>query len=631
MHPSLLQNISQPRDLKRLSSAQIQQLCGEIRQFLLDSVSKTGGHLASNLGAVELTVALHRVFETPQDAFVFDVGHQCYTHKLLTGRYKRFGTLRQLDGLSGFPNPNESAHDAFIAGHGNTALSVAIGIAWAKKLKGEPGHVVAIIGDGAFTGGMVYEGMNNIGKLDNLLVILNDNKMSISKNVGAMARHLAVIRSRPNYYRFKSGVERFLLRIPGIGRSMRNGVLRLKRAVKNAMYSSTIFEDMGFAYLGPIDGHDLDALDNCLRTAREMRRPALVHVLTIKGKGYRFAELDPGQYHGISSMDVETGECPPPKDSFSFQFGRMLSELAARDARVCAITAAMTEGCGLEEFRQRFPARFFDVGIAEGHAVTFASGLSKGGMRPVVCLYSTFLQRSYDQLIHDAAIQGLPMTICVDRAGFVGEDGETHQGLFDAAFLGSIPGVTVWSPSCYDELELLLQHCVDSQGVNVIRYPRGGQLRLPDGWKATLDPCACYGPAGAPCVLVTYGRLFGAACEAADALCSQGVSTRVVKLNRIRPLPQEAFSALDGAREIFFFEEGIRAGGIGERLFAALAERGIHPHMHLTAVDDQFVEQATVASCLHRFGLDKQGMIDAVLQCVPQDARVRMEKGQESI
>lgn len=627
----ILHSIGSPRDLRGLSCEELTRLCEEIRTELIKVISCNGGHLASNLGMVELTVALHRRFDSPHDRLIFDVGHQCYTHKLLTGRQDRFSTIRTEGGLSGFTRPQESEHDAFVSGHASTSISAGYGIAAANQLRGVDDFVVAVIGDGALTGGLAYEALNNAGRQNsNLIVVLNDNKMSISKNVGAMARHLAVIRSRPNYYRFKSGVERFLLRIPGVGRSMRNGVLRLKRVVKNAVYNSTIFEDMGFAYLGPIDGHDLDALDNCLRTAREMRRPALVHVLTVKGKGYRFAELDPGQYHGISSMDIETGECPPPKDSFSFQFGHMLSELAARDARVCAITAAMTEGCGLEEFRQRFPARFFDVGIAEGHAVTFASGLSKGGMRPVVCLYSTFLQRSYDQVIHDAAIQGLPMTICVDRAGFVGEDGETHQGLFDAAFLGSIPGVSVWSPSGYDELELLLQHCVDSQGVNVIRYPRGGQPRLPDGWKATLDPCACYGPAGAPCVLVTYGRLFGAACEAADALCSQDVPTRVVKLNRIRPLPREAFAALDGVRQIFFFEEGIRAGGIGERLFAALAERGMHPDMHLTAVDDQFVQQATVTSCLHRFGLDRQGMIDAVLRHAPRGKRAGAEKDGKS-
>lgn len=613
----ILQSIGSPGDLRGLTRQELVQLCEEIRAELIEVISKNGGHLASNLGMVELTVALHRRFNSPYDRLIFDVGHQCYIHKLLTGRQARFSTIRTEGGLSGFTRPQESEHDVFISGHASTSISAGYGLAAANQLRGIDDFVVAVIGDGALTGGLAYEALNNAGRQNsNLIVVLNDNKMSISKNVGAMARHLAVIRSRPNYYRFKSGVERFLLRIPGMGRSMRNGVLRLKRAIKNAVYNSTIFEDMGFAYLGPIDGHDLDALDNCLRTAREMRRPALVHVLTIKGKGYRFAELDPGQYHGISSMNVKTGECPPSKDSFSFQFGRMLSELAARDARVCAITAAMTEGCGLGEFRERFPSRFYDVGIAEGHAVTFASGLSKGGMRPFVCLYSTFLQRSYDQIIHDAAIQELPLTICVDRAGFVGEDGETHQGLFDAAFLGTIPGITVWSPSCYAELELLLHHCVDFPGVCVIRYPRGSQPKLPEGWQASLSPCSCYGTAGASCVLATYGRLFGAACEAADELLSRGVSARVVKVNRIRPLPEEVFSALKGARQIFFFEEGIRAGGVGETLFAALAERGMQLALHLTAVDCEFVPQATVASCLHRYGLDREGMVNTVLDFV---------------
>lgn len=611
---SLLQTIGSPDDLSRLSRQDLSRLCEEIRGELIRVVSQNGGHLASNLGMVELTVALHRRFHSPDDRLVFDVGHQCYTHKLLTGRQEGFPTIRTEGGLSGFTRPQESEHDTFISGHSSTSISAGYGIAAANRLRGTENYVVSVIGDGALTGGLAYEALNNAGRQNsNLIVVLNDNKMSISKNVGAMARHLAVIRSRPNYYRFKSGVERFLLRIPGVGNGLRNALLRLKRKVKNVIYNSTIFEDMGFAYLGPIDGHDLDALDNCLRTAMEMRRPVLVHALTVKGKGYRFAELDPGQYHGISSMDVETGECPPAKDSFSFRLGQTLCDLAAKDSRLCAITAAMTEGCGLSEFRERFPDRFFDVGIAEGHAITFASGLSKGGMRPVVCLYSTFLQRGYDQIIHDAAIQGLPMTICVDRAGFVGEDGETHQGLFDAAFLGSIPGVIVWAPSCYVELEEALRSSFESPGLNVVRYPRGSQPAIPEDWPASLEPVSSYGTPEAETVLVTYGRLFSDACKARKELEIRGIPVRVVKLTRIQPLPDGIFDLLMGAKRVFFFEEGMRDGGVGQRLFAAMAERGMTPAVKLKAVDGQFVPQATVASCLRQYGLDKQGMVNTVL------------------
>ena len=614
---TILQTIDAPGDLRGFNRQELAQLCEEIRAELIRVVSQNGGHLASNLGMVELTVALHRRFDSPADRIVFDVGHQCYTHKLLTGRRDAFDTIRTEGGLSGFTRPEESEHDAFVSGHSSTSISAGYGLATANRLLQKDDYVVSVIGDGALTGGLAYEALNNAGRdHSNLIVVLNDNKMSISKNVGAMARHLAVIRSRPNYYRFKSGVERFLLRIPGIGRPMRNGVFRLKRTVKNMIYNSTVFEDMGFAYLGPIDGHDLDALDNCLRTAREMRRPALVHVLTVKGKGYRYAERNPGQYHGISSMDVETGECPPSKDSFSFQFGRMLCELAAEDQRICAVTAAMTEGCGLGEFRQRFPERFFDVGIAEGHAITFASGLAKGGMRPVVCLYSTFLQRGYDQVIHDAAIQGLPLVLCVDRAGFVGEDGETHQGLFDAAFLGSIPGLTIHSPYCYAQLEQALRGAFVSDGVSVIRYPRGGQPALPELPEAAGAPVSVYGPKNADLLLMTYGRLFSTACQAVDALAQEEISAKAAALNRIRPLPEEVFDLAQGVSHVFFFEEGIRAGGVGERYFAALAERGAHPRLRLIAVDDHFVPQASVASCLSGHGLDCSGMVRVVREDV---------------
>ena len=478
MHPSLLQNISQPSDLKRLNSAQIQQLCGEIRQFLLDSVSKTGGHLASNLGAVELTVALHRIFETPRDAFVFDVGHQCYTHKLLTGRYKRFGTLRQLDGLSGFPNPNESVHDAFIAGHGNTALSVAIGIAWAKKLKGEPGHVVAIIGDGAFTGGMVYEGMNNIGSLDNLLVVLNDNKMSISKNVGALSRYLKRLRTTNRYFDAKENVRSFLDHVPVVGTPLKVAIQNSKAMVRRAMYHSTMFEDMGFEYIGPVDGHNVEELERTLRSIYQRPGPHFLHVVTKKGKGYQPAEMNPGNYHGVSAFDPDGMPDPEvaPKESFSTVFGKLLVQEGTQNPKLCAITAAMKYGTGLQFFAHRHPQRFFDVGMAEQHAVTFAAGLASQGMLPVVCIYSTFLQRSYDQIIHDVNLLKENVLFAIDRAGFVPADGETHQGIYDAAFLSQL-NIPVYAPSNYEELQYWLHYLLQDtiSGPRAIRYPHSGQ------------------------------------------------------------------------------------------------------------------------------------------------------------
>lgn len=622
MHPSLLQNISQPRDLKRLSSAQIQQLCGEIRQFLLDSVSKTGGHLASNLGAVELTVALHRVFETPQDAFVFDVGHQCYTHKLLTGRYKRFGTLRQLDGLSGFPNPNESAHDAFIAGHGNTALSVAIGIAWAKKLKGEPGHVVAIIGDGAFTGGMVYEGMNNIGKLDNLLVILNDNKMSISHNVGALASYLGHLRTTNGYFTAKENVNSFLNGVPVIGAPIKSALQNSKKAIRRAMYHSTMFEDMGFHYFGLIDGHDEPELERIFQTVCAQPGPTLLHVVTKKGKGYAPAESNPGNYHGVSKFDL-TGIPDPevaPAESFSNAFGRTLSAAGDTDKTLCAITAAMKYGTGLQFFSHAHPERFFDVGMAEQHAVTFAAGLASKGMLPVVCIYSTFLQRSYDQIIHDVNLLRENVVFAVDRAGFVPGDGETHQGIYDPAFL-SQTGMPIYSPSNYEELRhwlpILLSH--EMQGPRAIRYPRGGESKA-------LAKYGCSGKeydkliftSGAKAALVSYADEVEDVLTAAELLAREGISCDVYKLVRIFPFEEELMRDLSAYPVVLMAEECVACGGIGEHLARALQDAGWQGRYIHRAVKKLCLPHATVPQIKQATGLDAAHLAEAVREADPK-------------
>ena len=622
MHPSLLQNISQPRDLKRLSSAQIQQLCGEIRQFLLDSVSKTGGHLASNLGAVELTVALHRVFETPQDAFVFDVGHQCYTHKLLTGRYQRFGTLRKLDGLSGFPNPNESAHDAFIAGHGNTALSVAIGIAWAKKLKGEPGHVVAIIGDGAFTGGMVYEGMNNIGKLDNLLVILNDNKMSISHNVGALAGYLGHLRTTNGYFTAKENVNSFLNGVPVIGAPIKSALQNSKKAIRRAMCHSTMFEDMGFHYFGLIDGHDEPELERIFRTVCAQPGPTLLHVVTKKGKGYAPAESNPGNYHGVSKFDL-TGIPDPevaPAESFSSAFGRTLSAAGNTDKTLCAITAAMKYGTGLQFFSHAHPERFFDVGMAEQHAVTFAAGLASKGMLPVVCIYSTFLQRSYDQIIHDVNLLHENVVFAVDRAGFVPEDGETHQGIYDPAFL-SQTGMPIYSPSNYEELRhwlpILLSH--EMQGPRAIRYPRGGESKA-------LAKYGCSGKEydkliftpGAKAALVSYADEVEDVLAAAEMLAKEGIPCDVYKLVRIFPFEEELIHDLSSYPVVLMAEECVACGGIGEHLARALQDAGWQGRYIHRAVRELCLPHATVPQIKQATGLDAAHLAEAVREADPK-------------
>ena len=458
----LLEQVASPDDVKKIPENQLEELCAEIRAFLIESVSHTGGHLSSNLGTIELTVALHRVLHTPQDKILFDVGHQCYTHKILTGRWKQFGTLRTIDGISGFPSPKESEHDAFVAGHGNTAISTAIGMAHAKKLKGEPGKVVAIVGDGAFTGGMVYEGMNNIDTLNNLVVILNDNKMSISKNVGNMARYLTALRTNPRYFKAKEDVEGFLDSVPLVGQPIKRGVQGTKQLLRRYIYNSTMFEEMGFQYVGPLDGHDVLGLTSTFSNLQKQTAPLFIHVVTVKGKGFKPAEENPGEFHGVSAFDPEHVLDPDlaPSASFSTEFGQKLVELGKTHENLCAITAAMKYGTGLQFFYREFPKRFFDVGMAEQHAVTFAAGLASQGMLPVVGIYSTFLQRSYDQLIHDVKLMELPVILAVDRAGLVPGDGETHQGIHDVPFLSEI-GIPTICPCNYAELRYWLQKLVE--------------------------------------------------------------------------------------------------------------------------------------------------------------------------
>ena len=613
---TILSHIQSPDDVKKLKKSELGALAAEIRSTLVETVSQTGGHLASNLGVVELTIALHRVFDSPRDQIVFDVGHQAYTHKLLTGRYTQFATLRTENGLSGFERPNESEHDIFYSGHSSTSISSAYGLSAAKKLAKDDHYVVAVIGDGALTGGLAYEGLNNAGRTHSrLIVILNDNEMSISNNVGSMARYLAVIRSKPGYFRLKARVESFLNHIPFVGRKLSNAIFRSKSAIKNLIYQSTIFEDMGFQYMGPIDGHNLDQLQEALESAKLRHRPVLLHINTIKGKGYDFAERAPSQFHGISKFDVNTGEPLFSGTSFSEMFGRALCDFAQKDERICAITAAMALGTGLDAFGKAFPDRFFDVGIAEEHAVTFASGLAKNHMLPVFAVYSTFLQRCYDQLIHDAALQGNKIVLAIDRAGFVGEDGETHQGLFDLALLNSVPGLTVYAPSNFWELRSYLGNALYiDKGIVAVRYPRGTQRELPADYAPSFDAFSHYGEAWAKTVIVTFGRLFPYACAALEQLREKGINARILKLNRIKPVDIRAVQSAALGEQIYFFEEGVRTGGVGEHFAAMLLEKGFQGRFHLIAVEDCFVHQASIPSLLAQYHMDTDGIVQVILR-----------------
>ena len=592
-----LENLNLPQELSSLSIPECEQLCREIRRKILKTVLKSGGHLASNLGTVELTVAIHRVFHSPHDKIIWDVGHQVYTHKLLTGRYDDFSTLRKEDGISGFCRPEESEHDAFISGHSSTSISAALGIAEAMKLNGDEHHAIAVIGDGAFTGGLAYEGLNNAGKSsDNLIIILNHNDMSISKNVGALAKYLTSIRGNTAYIDVKKKVEHILVNTPVVGEPVKNFLSVSKTALKSVLYHSTMFEDMGFVYLGPVDGHNISEMEEALRAAKKLHRPVFVHINTVKGKGFRPAEINPGAFHAIPSSGYNS-ENPDniTTDSFSEEFGKKLCELAEKDKNICAVTAAMKYGTGLQHFAAKYGRRFYDVGIAEQHAVTFAAGLAKGGKIPVFAVYSSFLQRSYDQLIHDAAIENTHIVLAVDRAGFVGEDGETHQGLFDVPMLLTIPNITVYSPSTYAEMKLCLEKAVyDTDGIAVVRYPKGTENT---SFPAEAVTSFSINGNNGKRLAISYGRVVHNLCSAEE--CD------IMKLVKIWPIEQEIIDLCMNYSEIYFFEEGSRSGGAAEKLLAKLYENGYRGRYVITAVDG-FVKQASVSRCLEKYGLSTE-------------------------
>lgn len=612
----LLERIQAPGDVKFLADNDLPQLCEEIRQFLIQSVTSTGGHLSSNLGVVELTVALHRALDLSQDKILFDVGHQCYTHKLLTGRRQGFAALRQKEGISGFPNPKESECDTFVAGHGSAALSTAIGIARAKKIKQEPGKVVVIVGDGAFTGGMVYEGMNNVSRLNNLIVILNDNKMSISKNVGQMANYLTKLRTDPKYFHAKAQMETMLDSIPVVGDTLVRALQGGKQLVRRGIYHSTMFEEMGFQYIGPVDGHDVVMLERLLTNLREQFAPIFLHVVTQKGKGLKQAEENPGEFHSVSSIDLNHLTNPElsPKDSFSTIFGSTLAELGKEEPRLCAITAAMKYGTGLNFFKHAHPDRFFDVGMAEEHAVSFSAGLASQGLLPVVAIYSTFFQRAYDQIIHDVNLMKLDVLFAVDRAGLVPGDGETHQGIYDTAFFSQI-GIPLYAPANYEELKYWLRYLVtEARGPRAIRYARGEQ-------KPALEALPCSGNTfdkiesrdGARVALVSYGAQTEEIIAACDLLQQKGVPTDCFKLVRLYPLPEGLCEALNAYDMILFAEDSVRTGSIGEQLCFALQQAGWKGRYLLHAVDNTHLLHANVPQLRRDQGLDAAALAADVL------------------
>lgn len=602
---NLLDRLKLPQDLKKLSFRQLEALCAEIRSVLIHTVSKTGGHLSSNLGVVELTVALHKTFDAPKDQIVWDVGHQSYTHKILTGRKNKMNTLRQKGGLSGFPKPAESIYDAFIAGHSSTSISVAAGLARAKSLKAEPGFTIAVIGDGAFTGGMAYEALNNAGHYkDRIIVVLNDNEMSISKNVGAFARYLAQIRSKPEYYSTRDKIRKWISAVPLVGKPMAKLVSDSKSYLKEMLYHSNLFEDFGFEYVGPVDGHDLESLCDAFERAKASDGPVLVHVDTIKGKGYSFAEKQPDAYHGVPQFNAKLGSCENRPQDFSAVFGSWIAEAAEKDAKICAITAAMKDGTGLEEFAARYPERFYDVGIAESHAVTFSAGLAHGGLHPVFAVYSTFLQRAYDQVMQDMAIANEHVLLAVDRAGIVGEDGETHQGIFDISFLSSIPGITILSPATYPELRACLDRAMyRCTGPVAVRYPKGREKAFPAGlhgnekFQLSKD---------VDILLISYGRLAVSCCQAAEFLRQKGVDVGVLKLTQLLPYCEELLPMFLKKKSIFFVEEAIEQGSISQMTGNLLLQNGYQGKFFVRAVPNRFLAQASVDEIFEELGWTPQ-------------------------
>ena len=624
----ILGSIRDPEDLKARPESDLKPLAEEIRECLVSRVSENGGHLASNLGVVELTIAVHRVFDAPQDHIIFDVGHQSYVHKLLTGRQERFETLRQSGGISGFPKRSESEYDCFGTGHSSTSLSAALGFAEADRLSGSNAYTVCILGDGAYTGGMVHEALNNCRKNLRLIIILNENEMSISKNIGRFAKNLSHLRSSHGYIWTKNAIAKLLSHIPWIGPKIFRGLLRLKKGLKSALYGSNTFEDLGLFYFGPADGNNEELVEKLLREARDCKQSCIIHLKTKKGKGYSPAEATPDRFHGMSPADAPVHD----EGNFSEQMGDELVALAAKNEKICAITAAMTSGTGLRKFRSTYPQRFFDVGIAEEHAVTFAAGLAANGYRPAVAIYSTFLQRAYDNVIHDVALQNLPVVFFVDRAGMNASDGPTHAGVFDVAFLSEIPNLRIYTPPTVPALHVAMREAFRLDVPSAIRYPNGYQdPAVAERFYGSAPPCRVSvrndylnqptdTPESLDAVIITHGRIVKEAIRAEEQLAEEGVRTGILLLEMLKPYDEVAKELLpllpQKSCAILFLEEEIRTGGMGMLLSDALRDLpGMqNKHTSILALNDPFTVPGKGETCLRAAGLDAESISDAILK-----------------
>lgn len=616
--PELLDLIKEANDIKKIAKEDYGKLAEEIRSFLLEKVSQHGGHLASNLGVVELTMALHLFMTFPEDQLVWDVGHQAYIHKILTGRKEGFDTLRELDGMSGFPKCKENSADAFNTGHSSTSISAALGIARARDLQNKNNKVVAVIGDGALSGGMAFEALNNAARLKtNMIVVLNDNNMSISENVGGMSTYLSKLRTDARYDHFKAGMEHAILKMPQIGDTVMDHMRRVKESIKRLMVPGMLFEDMGITYLGPIDGHNISGMLSMFKRAEKVKGTVIVHVITKKGKGYRFAERYPSHFHGVNPFNIETGKGNTKKSSPSYTdiFSRKLLELAEKNERVTAVTAAMPSGTGLQAFKDKFPRRFTDVGIAEEHAVTFAAGMAKAGMIPVVAIYSTFMQRAYDQILHDVCLGNFPVVFALDRAGIVGNDGETHQGIFDLSFLGNIPNLTIMAPKNAFELEQMLAFAIDFGRPIAIRYPRGTAYL---GLEEHQDDIV-YGKSeviygGEDVALVAVGSMVKHAEKVRDLLIERGIRATLVNARFVKPIDEKLIEELAFEHQIIVtMEENVEHGGFGQNVASFLCDRRL-PVKHINvSIKDMFVEHGKVYELYKRLGLDPQSIFNKIM------------------
>lgn len=618
----MLEQVNQVNDIKKFDDEQLELLSREIRDFLIESIAKTGGHLASNLGIVELTMALHLSFDLSRDKIIWDVGHQSYTHKLLTGRKAGFETLRQYGGMSGFPRTQEDPADSFNTGHSSTSISAGLGLAAAREIQGEDYYVVSVIGDGALTGGLAFEALNNASRMKtNFIIVLNDNNMSISENVGGMNNYLSNFRTADAYMDLKDGVASSLNRIPVLGERLVKRIRNAKSGLKQLFVPGMFFEEMGIIYLGPVDGSDIKTLRKVFAEAKRVRGPVLVHVITKKGDGYAPAERHPARFHGTEPFDIETG-MPLKKQTkahYTDVFSSVMKKLGETDLRIVAITAAMEDGTGLKRFRNLYPDRFFDVGIAEEHAVTFAAGLAKAGLKPVFAVYSSFLQRAYDQILHDVCAQKLPVVFAVDRAGLVGKDGATHQGIFDLSYLCAIPNLTVMAPKNKWELSDMLKYAVNADEPVAIRYPRGDACEL---WKDLRAPvqkgCAETLASGSKVALLAIGAMVETAWKVRELLSEQGIDATVVNARFAAPLDADCICSLARSHELLVtMEENVASGGFGEHVSALLSDRQIAVRMLRVAIEDQFVEHGDVEKLRQALGIDAQSVSKQILDLLP--------------